>query len=250
MPRVAQLYGLPRHFSDAGLLRYGFHGLSYEFILSELQEEARERGQELSGERIVIAHLGNGASMAAIRNGQSVDTTMGLTPTSGLVMSTRGGDLDPGVMLYLQETVQLSPAEIRAEVEERGGLLGVSASSSDMRDLLARAAQDPHAEEAVALFCYHAKKHIGALASVLGGITVLVFTGGIGEHAAEVRKRTCDGLEFLGLHLDPAANAADASSISLPESPVTIRVIPTNEELMIARHTAHVLLGAREMTTQ
>jgi acetate kinase len=163
-------------------------------------------------------------------------------------MSTRAGDLDPGAMLYLQETLQQSPAAVRAEVEERGGLLGVSATSSDMRDLLARAGQDPRAEEAVALFCYNAKKHLGALASALGGITSLVFTGGIGEHAAEVRGRICDGLEFLGLHLDLAANAANTSTVSLPESPVTIRVLPTNEELMIARHTARTLLGVRERT--
>lgn len=244
MPRVAQLYGLPRHILDEGVLRYGFHGLSYEYIVSELTREARSAGKSLTehvGQRIVIAHLGNGASMVAIRDGHSIDTTMGLTPIGGLVMSTRSGDLDPGVLLYLLDVEQMSSADLRKNVEQAGGLLGVSASTSDMRDLLERVDQDPHAEEAVALFCYTARKHLGALVSVLGGIDTLVFTAGIGEHAPAVRHRICGDFAYLGIQLDPTCNDANASVISQESSPVIVRVIPTNEELMIARHTLRTL---------
>lgn len=241
MPRVAQLYGLPRQFLDAGILRYGFHGLSYEYIVSELEREARAAHTSLDGQRIVIAHLGNGASMAAVRDGHSLDTTMGLTPIGGLVMSTRSGDLDPGVLLYLQETEKMAPADMRKSVEQTGGLQGVSGISGDMQDLLARVDRDDHAAEAVALFCYSARKQLGALAGVLGGIDTLVFTGGIGEHAAVVRHRICGGFDFLGIELDDARNATSETIISMEQSTVSVRVIHTNEEVMIARHTVRAL---------
>ncbi len=244
MPRVAQIFGLPRNLLDDGVLRYGFHGLSYEYIVSELDREAVQEGKsfaEYIGQRIVIAHLGNGASMVAVRDGRSIDTTMGLTPIGGLLMSTRSGDLDPGVLLYLLDLYQMTSTEIRTQVEQVGGLLGVSGTSSDMRELLAHAAHDSRAEEAVALFCYSATKHLGGLVSVLGGIDSLVFTGGIGEHAAEVRQRICSECAFLGIQLDAARNAADALTISMENGSVTVRVMHTNEELMIARHTIDTL---------
>jgi acetate kinase len=241
MPRVAQLYGLPRHLLDAGILRYGFHGLSYEYILSELEREAEAAHTSLNGLRIVIAHLGNGASMAAVRDGHSLDTTMGLTPIGGLVMSTRSGDLDPGVLLYLHDAEKIDPGEMRKSVEQTGGLLGVSGSSGDMQDLLARMDRDNHAAEAVALFCYSARKHLGALIGALGGIDTLVFTGGIGEHAPEVRHRICGGFDFLGIELDDARNTTSEPIISKEQSRVSVRVIHTNEEVMIARHTLRAL---------
>lgn len=244
MPRVAQLYGLPRQFLDAGILRYGFHGLSYEYIVSELEREVHVTHTSLDGQRIVIAHLGNGASMAAVRDGHSLDTTMGLTPIGGLVMSTRSGDLDPGVLLYLQETEKMAPADMRKSVEQTGGLQGVSGISGDMQDLLARMDRDDHAAEAVALFCYSARKQLGALAGVLGGIDTLVFTGGIGEHAAVVRHRICGGFDFLGIELDDARNATSETIISMEQSTVSVRVIHTNEEVMIARHTMRALYPA------
>ena len=233
MPRVAQLYGLPRRFLGAGgLVRYGFHGLSYESILSRMSDLS------LASDRLIIAHLGNGASMAAVRSGRSVDTTMGLTPIGGLVMSTRSGDLDPGVMLYLLEAGMATPADLRRIVDDQGGLLGVSETSSDMQDLLARMATDTRAAEAVDLFIYTAKKHLAAMAGVLGGIDSLTFTGGIGEHSAPVRQGICAGLEHLGIYLDEERNAGNHLVVSAAESPVTVRVIQTNEELMIARHTS------------
>lgn len=244
MPAVAQMYGLAQEWRDRGVRRYGFHGLSYEYIMSEIAAAFAPRAVP---ERIIIAHLGNGASMVAVRAGRSIETTMGFTPTGGLVMSARSGDLDPGVLLYLLESLGLPPGRLRDAVEKTAGLLGVSGTSGDMRDLLARAAQDPHAEAAVALFCYTAKKYLGALVAALGGLDLVVFTGGIGEHAAEVRRRICAGLDFLRLRLDPAANDAHdvhdvhARTISSGDSAVAVQVIPTNEDLMIARHTAHTL---------
>jgi len=238
MPRTAQLYALPRRCFDEGVLRYGFHGLSYEYILSELR---RQEGRDVADGRVIIAHLGNGASMAAIQGGQSMDTTMGFTPLGGLVMGTRTGDLDPGVLLYLLESGHLTSDEGRALVGQQSGLLGLSETSGDMQELLAIMHQDARAEEAIALFCYTARKYLAGLASVLGGLDTLVFTGGIGEHATQVRQRICDGLTFLGIHLDPAQNVAGSAIISTQGSPVTVRVMLTNEELMIARHTARLL---------
>ena len=238
MPRIAQLYALPRSLTESGILRYGFHGLSYEFVISEL---ARQAGEQAARGRVVIAHLGNGCSMAAVRNLCPVDTTMGFSPASGLVMSSRSGDLDPEVVLYLIERRNMSPGAVGDLLNRQSGLAGVSGGSSDMRDLLAREAADPQAAEAIALFCYQAKKHLGALAAALGGLDVLIFTAGIGENAPEIRRRICEGMDHLGLLLDPRVNERNEPGISMPGSPASIRVIPTNEELMIARHTVAVI---------
>ncbi len=237
MPKVARQYPLPRDLADMGVIRYGFHGLSYEYIVQELQAIAPKE----SAGRVVIAHLGNGASMAAVRGGVGVDTTMGFTPTGGLMMGTRCGDLDPGVVVYLLEQRRISPAALSDLVNRQSGLLGVSESSADMRDLLAKETNDERAAEAIALFCYVARKHLGALAAVLGGLDALVFTGGIGEHAPVVRQRICDGLEFLGVQLDAERNKANADVISAAGGAVSVRVMPTDEDLMIARHTRRML---------
>lgn len=233
MPPVAQMYALPRALWAEGVRRYGFHGLSYEYILGELRAEA---GAAAHG-RVVIAHLGNGASMAAVRGGVGVETTMGFTPTGGLVMGTRSGDLDPGVLLYLLTERGMAPAVLGELVNQQAGLLGVSGTSADMQDLLEREATDARAAQAIELFCYQARKYLGALAAVLGGLETLVFTGGIGENAASVRQRICQEGAFLGIRLDPLRNAAHAPVISRADSPVSVRVIKTDEDLMIARHT-------------
>jgi acetate kinase len=238
MPELAQIYALPRHYQHEGLVRYGFHGLSYEYILQELRVEA---GDEAADGRVIIAHLGNGASMAAVRGGKSVDTTMGFTPAGGLVMSTRSGDLDPGVPVYLLEEEGLRPSGLNDLVNQKAGLLGVSGISSDMKDLLDKEGEEAHARQAVNLFCYQASKHLGALAAVLGGLDSLIFTAGIGENAPAVRRRICHNLSFLGVHLDDRRNAANAAVISSEDGPVTVRVMHTDEDLMIARHT-HALM--------
>ncbi len=240
MPRLAQIVPLPRHYMHAGLVRYGFHGLSYEYILQELRKEA---GDEAADGRVIIAHLGNGASMAAARQGKSVDTTMGFTPAGGLVMSTRSGDLDPGVLIYLLEEKNLSPAGLNELVNRQAGLLGVSGISSDMRELLDKMGTEAHAREAVDLFCYQASKHLGALAAVLGGLDTIVFTAGIGENSPVVRQRICENLAFLGIQLDEGRNRANAPIISGENSRVSVRVMKTNEDLMIARHTAKLIRG-------
>lgn len=237
MPPVAQRYALPREYGAAGVIRYGFHGLSYEYIMAAL----RAADGDAAAGRVVIAHLGNGASMVAVRGGVGVETTMGFTPTGGLMMGTRTGDLDPGVLLYLQQSHGMSAAETSALVNTRAGLLGVSETSADMRDLLDKEATDSRAAEAVELFCYQAKKFVGALAAVLGGVDTLIFTGGIGEHAAPARARICAGLDFLGIGIDPARNAAHAPVISRGGGAATVRVMATDEDLMIARHTYEVL---------
>jgi acetate kinase len=237
MPRIAQMYPLPRHFTDKGLIRYGFHGLSYEYILQELRRVAPE---EVGG-RIIIAHLGNGASMAAVRGGIGIDTTMGFTPAGGLMMGSRAGDLDPGVLLYLLAERGMTPAALNVLVNQQAGLFGVSGISADMRDLLEKEATDSHAAEAVALFCYQAKKYLGALTAILSGLDTLIFTGGIGEHAAAIRLRIAEGLEFLGIRMDPRRNEAHAPVISRQGSPVTVRVMKTDEDLMIARHTRELI---------
>ena len=237
MPELAQRYPLPRQYADQGVLRYGFHGLSYEYVLNELQ---RTPGANAQG-RLIVAHLGNGASMAAVDQGRGIETTMGFTPTGGLVMGTRSGDLDPGLMLYLLQQRGMSPEELHELVNRRSGLIGVSGVSSDMQDLLAREADNPEAALAVALFCYQARKFIGALAAALGGLDELIFTGGIGEHAAPVRARICEPLAFLGVEVDPARNAAAEPLISPPGGRVAVRVVKTNEELMMARHADGLL---------
>ncbi len=234
MPRVAKILPLPRRYEAKGVRRYGFHGLSYEFLVEELERLA---GPEVARGRLILAHLGNGASMAAVRNRQSLDTTMCFTPTAGMPMSTRSGDLDPGVFVYLSRTEGMTPDQFQHMVNYESGLRGISETSSDMRDLNARAPTDARAAEAVDVFCYQARKWIGALAAVLGGVDTLVFAGGIGENGPEVRASICAGLEFLGIAIDPEQNKVNAPVIS-PSQPggrATVRVIRTHEEVVMAR---------------
>ncbi|HXB70836.1 MAG TPA: acetate/propionate family kinase [Candidatus Acidoferrales bacterium] len=243
MPRVARLLPIPRRFDAMGIQRYGFHGLSYAYLISELDRVA---GATAAQGRVILAHLGNGASLAAVRDGKSIDTSMGFTPVAGLPMGTRTGDLDPGVAWYLMRSGNLTPEQFSHIINHESGLLGVSETSSDMRDLMERQAGDIRAAEAVALFCYQTRKWIGAFAAALGGLDTLVFAGGIGENAAEVRARVCGGLEFLGIELDRARNAANGPVISTESSRATVRVIRTDEELMIAR--AACRLSGKEET--
>jgi acetate kinase len=237
MPRVARLYALPSRLAEEGIIRYGFHGLSYEYVMEEL----RRLDREAAAGCVVVAHLGNGASMAAVRGGVGLDTTMGFSPTGGLVMGTRSGDLDPGVPLFLLEERGMSPTEVSDLLNKQAGLLGVSGTSADMRDLLDREPDDGRAAEAVGLFCYQAKKFLGALAAALGRLDALVFTGGIGENAAPVRERVCEGLEFLGIRIDPERNAAHAPVISSDDASVTVRIVPTDEDLMVAQYTRRLI---------
>src|SRR6202521_4634366 len=242
MPRVASLLAIPRRYEAAGVRRYGFHGLSYEFLMDEL---ARLGDPAVIKGRVILAHLGNGASLAAVRNGKSIDTSMGFTPTAGLVMSSRSGDLDPGLVSYLARTEKMSASQFQEMVTHASGLLGVSEISSDLRDLLARESEDVRAAEAVALFCYQTKKWIGSFAAALGGLDTLVFAGGIGENAPIIRERICDGLGFLGIKLDKMRNAKNAPLISTDGGRVAVRIVRTDEELMIVRSTMRVLgLGA------
>jgi acetate kinase len=241
MPEVAQRYALPKSLIQGGLQRYGFHGLSYEYVTQELVKAARAR--DASG-KLIIAHLGNGASMAAIEDGRSRDTTMGLTPAGGLVMSTRVGDLDPGVIVYLLQEKGLTPAAVNHLINHQAGLLGISGISADMHDLLAQAETRAEAALAVEIFCYQARKFIGALAAALGGLDTLVFTAGIGENSATIRARICAPLGFLGIHLNQGLNEGHAPVISRQDSPVTVRVIKTNEERMIARHTRDLIINS------
>jgi len=238
MPRVAQLLALPRRYQAQGLRRYGFHGLSYAYLMQELEREA---GKPAAQGRVVLAHLGNGASLAAVRAGKSIDTSMGFTPVAGIPMSTRSGDLDPGIVWYLARTEGLDAQRFNQLVNAESGLLGLSETSPDMRDLLAREATDERARDAVALFCYQVRKWIGAFAAALGGIDTLVFAGGIGEHAAPVRSRVCEGLAFLGIAVDESRNAAHARLISKQGGRVAVRVIPTDEEWMMAQLVTGVL---------
>jgi acetate kinase len=233
-PRVAQLYGLPRELAEQGILRYGFHGLSYEYIAG-----LAPRG------RVIAAHLGNGASLAAIRDGASVDTSMGFTPTGGIPMSTRSGDLDPAVVVYLLREKNFTPSQVAELVNEKSGLLGLSGVSADMQDLLAQEHDNPAAAEAIAVFCYQVRKYIGAFAAALDGVDTLVFAGGIGENAAPIRWRICENLGFLGIRLDAAANDRNADVISVSESQVSVRVIRTDEEFVVARHARDVLAEER-----
>jgi acetate kinase len=239
MPAVAQIFALPGDLRQHGVLRYGFHGISYEYLFGELRREA---GKEAAAGRIIMAHLGNGASMAALKEGRSLDTTMGFSPAGGLVMSTRSGDLDPGVLVYLLKEKGLDVPAVNHMVNKEGGLLGISGISPDMKTLLAEERQNAHAAQAVELFCYQAKKFLGALAAVLGGLDTLIFTGGIGERAPSIRRRICENLEFLGVRLDRSLNETNSPIISRKDSPVTVRVLKTNEELMIARHTRDILM--------
>ena len=244
MPRVASLLAVPRRYEAAGVRRYGFHGLSYEFLMEELD---RIGDPAAANGRVILAHLGNGSSLAAVRDGRSIDTSMGFTPASGLVMSTRSGDIDPGLVSYFARTEQMSAAQFQDMLNHASGLLGVSETSSDLRDLLARESEDVRAAEAVALFCYQARKWIGSFAAALGGLDTLVFAGGIGENASLIRWRVCEHLGFLGIDLHEARNTNNASLISTDGGRVAVRVIRTNEELMIAKSTLRVLgLGERK----
>jgi acetate kinase len=234
-PVVAELIPLPHDLRRSGLQRYGFHGLSYEYIASVLPEVA----PEIAYGRVIVAHLGSGASLCALRAGKSVDCTLGFTPLDGLCMGTRPGTLDPGVVLHLFQGLKLSVKEVETLLYKRSGLLGISGISSDMRDLLGRA--EPEARLAVDYFVYRAAKEIGALAAVLRGVDALVFTAGIGENSPEIRQRICEASAWLGVALDTQLNAGKGPRISTPQSKVSVWVIPTNEELMIHRHTATLL---------
>jgi acetate kinase len=231
MPRVAVQLPLPRRFEAKGVRRYGFHGLSYTYLLAELR---RSGDPAATKGRVILAHLGNGASLAAVRDGSSIDTSMGFTPAAGLVMGTRSGDLDPGLMSYLAVTEAMNTAQFQRMVNHESGMLGVSESSGDVRDLLARSPLDPRAAEAIELFCYQAKKWIGSFAAALGGLDTLVFAGGIGENSAPVRQRICNGLRFLGIEIDEALNGRHAERISTNAGAVAVRVIRTDEESVIA----------------
>lgn len=238
LPPVARLLAIPRRYEKQGVRRYGFHGLSYAYLMEELERVA---GHEAARGKVILAHLGNGASLAAVRDGVSIDTTMGFTPASGLPMSTRSGDLDPGLVSYLSKTEGMTAEQFHHMVHAQSGLLGLSELSPDLRDLLAQEGRDPRAAEAVAVFCYQGKKWIGAYAAVLGGLDQLVFSGGIGEHSAVVRARMCDGMGFLGIELDRARNDAHEAVISEPGSRVTVRVIHTDEERHIAQSVCRLL---------
>jgi acetate kinase len=235
---VAELVPLSGNLCKAGLHRYGFHGLSYEYIASVLPEVA----PEIARGRVIVAHLGSGASLCALKEGKSIDSTLGFTALDGLCMGTRPGSLDPGVVLYLFQSLGLSPKEVEDVLYKKSGLLGISGISSDMRDLLSR--DEPEARLAVDYFVYRVTKEIGALVAELGGIDGMVFTAGIGENSAEIRRRICESSAWLGLELDEKANTNRGPRISTPQSKVSTWVIPTNEELMIARHTGN-LLGLR-----
>lgn len=240
-PEVAQAFALPAAITERGVRRYGFHGLSYEYIASALpQLDARA-----AAGRVVVFHLGNGASMCAMRAGKSVATTMGFTAVDGLPMGTRCGAIDPGVMLYLMDELKMDARAIEKLIYQKSGLLGVSGLSSDMRVLLA--SDDPRATFAVELFVYRIGRELGSLAAALGGLDALVFTGGIGEHAVAIREWVCRNAAWLGVELDATANAADRPRISSRESHIPVWVIPTNEELMIARHTGRVIEAVRQM---
>jgi len=236
IPEVGSRFALPRPLFDEGIHRYGFHGLSYESIVRQL-------GADLPS-RTVIAHLGNGASLAAVKDGRSVDTSMGLTPTGGIPMATRSGDLDPGVLLYLLRVKKMNADSLEHMLNRESGLTGISAGKSDMRDLeSALAGGDQKAQIAMEVFCTGVRKVVAAYAAVLGGLDMLVFSGGIGEHSAPVRSGVCNGLGFLGVSIDDAGNQSNADTISTKGSKVRVRVVPSQEDLQIARHSRALLRG-------
>ncbi len=241
LPTVARLLPIPRHYESQGLRRYGFHGLSYTYLMKELR---RARGAEAADGRVVLAHMGSGVSLAAVQGGLSIDTTMALTPAAGVPMSTRSGDLDPGIALYLAKTEGLGPEQYNAMVNFRSGLLGISEISADMKQLLDREEQDNRAKEAIDLFCYQVKKSIGSLAAALGGLDILVFSGGMGEKAPKIRMRICDGLDFLGITIDPERNTRNDAVISADDSRVAVHVIHTDEASTIAEGVLQVI-GSR-----
>jgi len=237
LPLVAKMLPIPRKYFEQGVWRFGFHGLSYSYLMQELERVA---GKDAAWGRVVLAHLGAGSSMAAVREGKCLDTTMSFTPTAGLVMATRSGDLDPGLLVYLLREKRMNADQLDEMVNRQSGLIGVSGGIADMKDLLAKRAGNKPAAEAVDIYCYQARKWVGALAAALGGLDTLVFSGGIGENAAEIRSQICDGLEYLGVKLDAARNGNQANIISVDGSPTSVRVIATDEEIMIARATKQI----------
>jgi acetate kinase len=244
MPVEATLLPIPRRYTTRGVQRYGFHGLSYTFLMQEL---ARLGDPAASKGRVILAHLGSGASIAAVRDGRSIDTSMGFTPTAGLVMGTRTGDLDPSLVSYLLREDSLDAAQLQTLVNHQSGLLGISETSADVRDLLQREGSDSRARDAIGIFCYQAKKWIGAYVAALGGIDTLVFAGGIGENSAPVRRRICEGLQYCGIEIDGSRNDRHAAQISAGR--VTVRVIRTDEESVIAAQTARLLGMVTEKET-
>ena len=240
LPTVARLLPIPRRFAAEGVRKYGFHGLSYEYITAELQ---RVEGEAARNGRVIIAHLGSGASLVGLKDGKPVDTTMSMTPASGIPMSTRAGDLDPGLALYFHQTYGYSPDQFSHMVNFESGLLGISETTADMKRLLEIEEQDERAKEAVDILCYQVRKNIGALAASIGGLDTLVFTGGMGENAPKIRQRICEGLEFLGVSLDPVQNGHSARLISAHTSKAGVHVIHTNETLTIARQTLEIING-------
>lgn len=238
LPRVAKLLPIPRHYEALGVRRYGFHGLSYAFLMQELE---RLGDSAATSGRVVLAHLGSGSSLAAVANGKSIDTSMSFTPCAGVPMGTRSGDLDPGLVLYLSNIGKMSAKQFNDMANFQSGLLGISETSSDVRDLLDHETQDVRAAEAIALFCYRIKKRIGSYAAALGGVDTLVFAGGIGENAASIRERICNDLDFLGIALDAGRNSQNAALVSSDDARVKVRVIHTDEEIMIAKAVSRVL---------
>ncbi len=238
LPRVAKMLAIPRRFEAKGVLRFGFHGLSYAYLMEELE---RRVSAEAARGRVILAHLGNGVSLAAVHGGQCVDTSMGFSPAAGVPMATRSGDLDPGLMSYLAQNEHMTAAQFQQMVNHESGLLGVSETSGDVRDLLSREADDVRAAEAVALFCYQIRKCVGAFAAALGGLDTLIFAGGIGENSAVIRARICDDLGFLGIQLDVGRNANNEAVVSSDASRVCVRVMPTDEELMIMKATSTII---------
>lgn len=238
MPHVAKLLPIPRKYFAMGIQRYGFHGLSYAYLMQELNSIA---GNETAKGKIILAHLGNGASLAAVKEGKCIDTSMGFTPASGLVMGTRTGDLDSGVAWYLMQVEKLTPKQFNHLINHESGLLGISETTSDMRELIKNRNTDSRAADALNLFCYQTKKYVGAYAAALEGLDTLVFSAGIGEHSPEVRSQICDGLQFLGINLDEIKNRNNEAIISADKSKITVRVMQTNEQLLIARLVCDVL---------
>jgi len=245
MPRVAKMFPLPRKLFESGIQRYGFHGLSYSYLMQEL--ENRE-GKKIADNKIILAHLGSGASLAAVKNGKCVDTSMGFTPTGGTMMGTRSGDIDPGIAWYLMEKEKMNAAAFSRLVNHESGLLGVSGTSSNMQELLERRKSDKHASEAVDLFCYHVKKWIGTFIAVLDGLDALVFSGGIGENAPELRSAICTDMNYAGIRIDEEKNKNNSFQISAQQSAVKVFVIPTDEELVIARNAERILKTSKKIT--
>ncbi len=235
IPEVAKIFAIPKTYYDRGIQRYGFHGISYSYLMEELSRQ----NKVASNGRIILAHLGNGASLAAVKNGKCIDTSMGFTPAGGIVMSTRSGDLDPGVAWYLMQK-GINAEQFNDLINHKSGLLGISGISSDMQDLLQREKENRDAALAIEMFCYQVKKYIGSYAAALGGLDILVFSGGIGENAVTIRTRICEDLKYMGIQLNQERNSKNELQISANESTIKVYVIPTNEELMIAKSTAAV----------